>query len=120
MQKKAYAEGRNDGWGKGDKNPSKRKEVKEGRMSIFSMNYYKYDGMTDEEKQNEIQKIHHQLAEEKRKKCNNPLTIEYYEKRGYTTEEAKQMLHLRQCTFSLDKCIDKYGEIEGKKRFDAR
>ena len=58
-QKLAVKEGRLTGWAKGDKNPSCRKEVREGRMSIFSMNCCKYDGMTDEEKKQKIQEICH-------------------------------------------------------------
>ncbi|TXG82226.1 MAG: hypothetical protein E6R13_05355 [Spirochaetes bacterium] len=39
--------------------------------------------------------------------------IEYWINKGYTKEEAKQKLSERQHTFSLQKCIDKYGEEIG-------
>ena len=120
MQKKAVAEGRLHGWGKGDANPSRRQEVREGRKSIFSMNYEGYDGLTDEEKRAKIEQIHKTLAEEKAKNGNNPLTLEYYIKRGCTEEEARQKLKDRQATFTYEKCVQRHGEEEGKKIFEAR
>lgn len=120
MQKKAYAEGRLQGWGKGDKNPSCRKEVKEGRKSIFSKNCEKYDGMSDNEKDEIIQALLKDLAQKKKEENNNPLTIEYYVKRGATEKEAKALLKKRQKTFSLDLCVEKLGKEAGEKRFQAR
>ena len=70
MQKLAYAEGRLQGWGKGDKNPSKRKEVKDGKKSIFSMNYIGYDGMSDEEKKLKISQVLKECAEKKKRRGN--------------------------------------------------
>ena len=46
--------------------------------------------------------------------------IEYWLNKGYSEEDAKQKLSERQNTFSLQKCIDKYGEEEGRKRFELR
>lgn len=46
--------------------------------------------------------------------------IEYWINKGYSNEEAKLKRSERQTTFSLDKCIQKYGEEEGKKRFTER
>lgn len=120
MQKKAYAEGRLHGWGKGNSNPSRRKEVRDGRKSIFSRNCEKYDGMTDAEKDAVIQTLLKDMAQKKREENNNPLTIEYYIKRGSTKREAKKLLRMRQRTFSLDICIKKLGKDKGKKRFQER
>lgn len=120
MQKKAYAEGRLQGWGKGDANPSRRKEVREGRKSVFSKNCEKYDGMTDGEKEAAIDKLLKDLAKKKKEENNNPLTIEYYIKRGATEEEAKKLLNKRQQTFSHEICIEKFGKEEGEKRFKER
>ena len=89
-------------------------------MSIFSMNCCKYDGMTDEEKKQKIQEICHQLAEEKKKNNTNPLTLEYYLAKGLSEHEARAKLKERQSTFSLEKCIERYGEVEGRRRFDER
>ena len=120
MQKLAYKEGRLQGWGKGDKNPSCRKEVKEGRKSIFSENYIGYDGMTKEEKQQKISSLLKTLAENKKKNNTNPLTIEYYLAKGYTEEKAAELLKERQSTFTLKKCIEKYGEEKGREVFAER
>jgi hypothetical protein len=52
---------------------------------------------------------------------NNPTTIEYWMKKTNGDEElAKELLSTRQSTFSLDKCIEKFGEIDGLKRWQDR
>ena len=49
-----------------------------------------------------------------------PTQFNYWIKQGYSEEEAKKLQSERQTTFTLEKCIKKYGEIEGKKRFEKR
>lgn len=46
--------------------------------------------------------------------------IEYWLKKYDSYEDAINSLYNRQHTFSLKKCIDKYGEIEGKARWEKR
>lgn len=46
--------------------------------------------------------------------------IEYWIARGYTEEEAKQKLIERQRTFTLEKCIEKHGEVKGRQVHAAR
>lgn len=46
--------------------------------------------------------------------------IEYWIKKGYSNEDAKKLLSERQSTFSLKKCIEKYGEADGVKKFKDR
>jgi hypothetical protein len=46
--------------------------------------------------------------------------IQYWLNKGYSEEEAKIKRSERQSTFSLKKCIERYGEEEGKKRFTDR
>lgn len=41
-------------------------------------------------------------------------------KKGYNEDEAKEIISKNQCTFSLDICIKKYGEIKGKEIFENR
>ena len=53
-------------------------------------------------------------------KENHSNTLEYYISRGHTKEEAKVLLANRQRTFSLDKCIEKYGDENGKRIFENR
>jgi len=49
-----------------------------------------------------------------------PSNVEYWVNKGHTEEEAKQNVSEHQSTFSLEKCILKYGEENGKKRFTER
>jgi len=44
----------------------------------------------------------------------------YWIKLGLSQEDAKKALKERQTTFSLKKCIQKYGEIEGTKKWQQR
>lgn len=46
--------------------------------------------------------------------------IEYYLKMGYSEDESKRLLKERQSTFSLEKCVKKYGIEEGYKRWKMR
>jgi hypothetical protein len=46
--------------------------------------------------------------------------LKYWLDKGYSEDEAKKLRSERQSTFSLEKCIKKYGKEEGKKRFTER
>ena len=46
--------------------------------------------------------------------------LEYYTDKGYSEEEAAKILHERQRTFTLEKCIARYGEEKGKEVFADR
>lgn len=79
-------------------------------------------GFSEEEsiiKSEEVMREIHQKTFDKFKsnpekyKSKNPTTIEYYLKKGYSEDIAKQMLSERQSTFSKEICIEKYGEKEG-------
>lgn len=88
-----------------------------GTMSSFSKNSIKYEGLTEEEKE---QKIRHQVTKShntQRENNNYSTTTEYYTSRGFTLEEAKDIISKRQSTFSLAICIEKYGEELGKQRW---
>lgn len=47
-------------------------------------------------------------------------SLEYYINRGFSKEEAVEQLKNRQHTFSLEKCIEKYGPEIGLAKFEAR
>lgn len=103
---------------KGDKNPNaKCNTTEEYRKSIspFSKSFKKYDGMTDEEKEKQIRE-YLQCDRDDR----NTNQIKYWIKKGYSEEEAKQKVSERQSTFTLEKCIEKYGEEDGIKRYTER
>jgi hypothetical protein len=44
----------------------------------------------------------------------------YWIKKGFSQEEAKKIISEKQSTFSLIKCIEKYGEIKGREKWLAR
>jgi hypothetical protein len=49
-----------------------------------------------------------------------PSNIEYWVERGLNYQQAKLKVTERQTTFSLDICVQKYGEEDGLKRFNER
>lgn len=110
----------NRGFKKGAINPSLSSEAKLGINSPFSMNFRGYDGLSDEEKVKKIADLKHSMAQKKKENKTNPLSIDYWTNLGYTEDEAKEKLKERQSTFNLKKCIEKYGEEEGRKRWAER
>ena len=91
-------------------------------LSPWSKDFKSYQGMDDNEKRKMIRqrvfcKDRNDFNELK-KNCN--CTLEYYMNKGMSEEEAKVALKERQSTFSLKKCIEKYGEEEGTRRFKER
>lgn len=101
----------------GDKNPGFQHG---GTMSSFSKKFRKYENLTEEEKEKEIQAKFMKASLTKRANNSYTTTIEYYTTRGYTEEEAAVRLSERQRTFSLQKCIEKHGEEKGKEMWLAR
>ena len=45
---------------------------------------------------------------------------EYWINKGYSKEEAKKIVSEKQSTFSLEKCVEKYGEEEGRRKWVER
>ena len=63
------------------------------------------------------------IAEVRTKAIENrisPTSLEYYLLKGYDQITAQAILRDRQTTFNLEKCIEKYGEDEGYKRWKLR
>lgn len=100
---------------KGDKNPGYNHG---GRLSPFSKNFVGYDEVEDKEEV--IEDLKKKAVVTKIENNNNPLTTDYYTSRGYSLEKAKELVYERQSTFSLEKCIEKHGENEGVKVWEAR
>lgn len=104
---------------KGDKNPnhkSKTTELQRKERSPFSKEFYKDKGMNDKEIESTLEKF----REESFKDRILDTQIEYYLNQGYTEEESKKLLKERQTTFTLEKCILKYGEEKGKEVYTER
>lgn len=55
-----------------------------------------------------------------RKLEKNSTRLEYWIKKGFSIDEAIQKQKERQTTFSMQKCIEKYGHEKGKLVFEAR
>lgn len=93
---------------KGDKNPAAGHG---GLYSPFSAKFIKGD----------VRKETLEKANASREKNNGYTSrIDYYTSRGMNQEEAEKALKERQTTFSKEICIEKYGEVEGTKRWLER
>ena len=93
------------------------------KRSIFCIEYWIDKGFTYDEsvrKISEIQKKNNTLAKKKFKREYNTKCIEYWVKKGYSENEAKEIISKNQSTFSLSKCIAKYGEEDGIKIWKER
>jgi len=102
---------------KGDKNPAYQHG---GRLSPFSPKFVKYQDKTDEEIIESIKGVCNKSSTSNRENGNNDTTLIYWTSRGCSDEEAKKEITNRQITFSLEKCIEKYGEEAGKQKWQER
>lgn len=84
-----------------------------GRLSPFSKKYVKYKDLTEEEKEEQISDISNKIHDKMRAEGNYSTKIKYWLNKGYTEEEANNKLSERQATFTLDKCMARYGEEKG-------
>lgn len=101
---------------KGSNNPAYQHG---GKYSPFSDKFIKNDGTDDFKlKQESLKKVayNNSLANG----CYRPSNKEFWIAKGYTEAEAKILVSKSQSTFSLEKCIEKYGEIEGLERWKKR
>lgn len=97
---------------KGENNPNHRSKTTEKERksrSPFSKQFIKYKDIDNKEEH--ISKF----VKEAIKDRISDTTIQYYINKGHDEETAKKMLHDRQSTFKLEKCIQKYGQEEGNK-----
>lgn len=113
-----------NGWGKGNDNPnSKANTTQEERNSKSPRNIAFYEKRYPELSHEEHQKMLNNFFEKNRNAVKNaikPTNIEYYLNLGMSYEEAKKSLSERQSTFTLEKCIKKYGEELGIEKFYKR
>jgi len=88
---------------KGDKNPAYQHG---GKYSPFSLNFV--HGIEN------IEATKRKAKENKQKLNKDTTKLSYWlEKTNNDVDKAKSLLSERQSTFSLDKCVDKYGEENG-------
>lgn len=86
-----------------------------GQFSPFSKKFCGYDGLDEEEIKIRIKKSINQD-----KPGRNTNQVLYWVKKGFSEEDAKKKVSERQRTFSLEKCIQKYGKKDGIKRWQQR
>ena len=102
---------------KGDKNPNHKSNTTEQdrkSRSPFSKEFIKYEGIENiEEHVSNFAK----LATKDRISNTN---LQYYLNRGYEEKVAIKMLSNRQRTFTLEKCIEEYGEEIGLQKWKDR
>jgi len=91
--------------------------------------YWIWNGYTEEEAKQKVFDVQSKNGFKKSKKVKaNPekylntfsTNINYWINKGFNIEEAKLKLKERQATFTLEKCISKYGKEKGIERFNER
>lgn len=102
---------------KGDKNPNHKSnttELERQNRSPFSKKFAKYEGIEN------IEEHISSFVKDSIKDRISDTNIQYYLDRGYDENTSKEMLSERQRTFTLEKCIEKYGEVEGLNKWNER
>lgn len=89
---------------KGEKNPAFKHN---GKFSPLSENFIYYD-------ENYKIEIIEKISKSNKNNGNTNTTLKYWLSKGYSEEDAKNKLSERQQTFTLQKCVKKYGEELGK------
>ena len=100
---------------KGENNPnhkSKTTEQQRKERSPFSKEFYKTRGRDE----NEV----YSFAKKALKDRLTETQLDYWIEKGYNEETAKEMLAKRQRTFTLEKCIAKYGNKKGIEIWNKR
>jgi hypothetical protein len=95
---------------KGNKNPAYNHQ---GKFSPLSDKFI-YADIIDKEK------ISLKISNSNKNNGNNSTTIKYWINLGYTEQESKNKISERQKTFTLEKCIEKYGDQLGKEKWLER
>lgn len=100
---------------KGELNPnhsSRTTESERAERSPFSPAFYEKRGLTENDRT--------KFIDEALKGREFENSSQYWLNRGYTIEEAIDKVHDRQTTFSIEKCVERYGEENGLAVWKAR
>ena len=104
---------------KGEKNPNHKSNTtleKRKSCSPFSKDFVKYSNLTEENKTEKLASFIKDVCDKK----TYTTRLDYWTNKGFNEEDAEQKLKERQLTFTLDLCIEKYGEEKGKEIYDNR
>ena len=121
--KKNYLNNRCDN--SGEKNPnhkSKTTELERKQRSPMCIEFYqkKYPELSHNEHIDLLNQHKQNIKIIMRDKTKHSKCVDYWLVKGYTEKEAREIISKSQKTFSLEKCIEKYGDVEGVKRFNER
>lgn len=97
-------------------------------VSSFRKNskyYWMKRGFSEQESLEKVSNYQKELsdksyAKHRGSKNRTATQVGYWVKKGYTEEQSIEIIRERQNTFTLEKCIQKYGEEEGRKRYLQR
>lgn len=84
-----------------------------------TVEYWIYHGYSREESIKKVSLFQQEQSKKVKNRVSNT-TIEYWVHKGFSEEEAREKIKERQAVGRLDKFIERYGEIEGKKRWEQR
>lgn len=87
----------------------------DGSLSPFSKDFNGYKGLFKKEIEKRISKATQFYRNDRQWN-----QVKFWTNHGYSEEEAKKIISEKQATFSLEKCIEKYGETEGRKKWKYR
>ena len=91
-----------------------------GKLSPFSKSFVAYDGLTEEQKDQKRDSLIRTVKQSMLSGAGYNCTIDHYIKKGLSLEEATKALTERQTTFSLDICIEKHGQEDGRRIWEER
>lgn len=98
---------------RGEKNPNHKSNTTESERKSRSPYSKEFIGWENEDQRKEF-------ISNVNKNKPNQTQLDYWIDKGYTEEEAISKRRARQTTFTLEKCIAKYGEEDGRKIFTER
>ena len=111
--------------GKGQNNPnhsSKTTEEERKERSPYAIEFWrrKYPNKTEEEITTLWEEFHKDTLAKVTSGCTHTTTLEFYINNGYSKEDSEKLRSERQRTFTLEKCITKHGEEEGRRIYKER
>ena len=94
-------------------------QIKNMRVGPNQLKYWKRKGYNENDAKFKVSEHQSQSAKETIRKGTGkyPNQIDYWIKKGYSEDESKKIISERQITFSLNICVEKYGEIDGQKKW---
>jgi len=90
------------------------------KSSIRCVEYWINNGYSEEDALKKVSEIQNKSKFIDYNKRKTTTRLQYWLDKGYSNTEAIEMLKERQTTFTLEKCIEKYGKNEGTKKYNNR